>query len=418
MAGKKRVRRRLRARTWIILGAIGVVVIAAAIVVPILLLHGRGDAAEAREITATVGTQTLQKSVSGSGTLTPTVNDDVAFAVSGTVTEVDVTAGQTVAAGDVLAKVDPISLNAALLSAQADLADAKASLADAKSSSSGSTADKARIAADEAQVSVRQAAVDSAQAAVGNATLTAPVAGLVTAVNIAVGDTVGSSGGSGGSGGAGATGSSSTSSSSAAFTIVGTGAWMTTVSLGESDVALIKAGDQVELTMDDSTTTLYGVVREVGLLPSTTSGSAEYPVTIDLTGSPDGLHDGVGVTATIVYERRTDVLAVPSAAVTTGTDGTSTVTVVGSDGTKTTTTVTVGESDGSYTEITAGLSEGDTILVASFTPGTGTGTGTTSRTGGEGTNGFSGTGGFGSGGFGGGTGDFQPPSGGFPGGNG
>ncbi len=404
MTGKNRARRRLRPRTWIVIGAIALVVIAAAVTVPLVLTHLRSGTAEARTVTATVATQTLQKSVSGTGTLTPTVNEDVAFAVSGKVTEVDVTAGQTVAAGDVLARVDPVSLNAQLLSAQADLAQAQATLADAKSASTGSSADKARIAADEAQVSVRQAAVVTAQAAVANATLTAPVAGVVTVADVAVGDTVGGASGSGGS----AAGSGSDSSSTGAFTIVGTGAWMTTVNLSESDVALIKAGDQVELTMTGSTEQLFGVVRSIGLLPSTTSGSAEYPVVIDLTGTDQatGLHDGVSATATIIYERRTDVLAVPAAAVTTSTDGTATVRVQAADGTVTDTAVTVGESDGTYTEITAGVTAGDTIVLASFTPGTGNGTGTGTRTGGTG-----GFGGFTGTGTGTGTGGFEPPAG-------
>ncbi|TPW95645.1 HlyD family efflux transporter periplasmic adaptor subunit, partial [Schumannella luteola] len=200
--------------------------------------------------------------------------------------------------------------------------------------------------------------------ALDGATLLAPVAGTVTAVNVAVGDAVGSSGSSG------MGGSSSASTSTAAFTIVGTDAWEITATVGESDVALISAGDAVHLTTDDGAT-LEGSVTTVGLLPSTTSGAAAYPVTITVDGTADGLFDGVSVDLEIVYESRENVLAVPSAAVTTADDGTSTVTLVASDGTKTTTTVEVGETVGNLTEITSGLSEGDEVLVSSFTPGEG-----------------------------------------------
>lgn len=403
MAGKKtRARRRLRRRTWIVIGAVAVVVIAAAITLPLLLLH-RTPTAEARTITATVATQTLQKSVSGTGTLAPAVDEDVDFAVSGTVHSVKVAAGDTVKKGQLLATVGTLSLKAAVLSAKADLAQAKATLSDARSASTGSSADLAKIDADASQVGVKRAAVASAEDALANAKLEAPVAGLVTAVNVAKGDAVGGSDGSGG-------GSGSDDSSSAAFTIVGTDSWETSVSLSESDVALIKAGDQVTLTLgSDTTQTLYGVVDDIGLLPSTTSGSAEYPVTVTLTGTDQatGLYDGVSTTATIIYERRTDVLAVPSAAVTTTSDGTSTVKVQAADGTIADTPVVVGESDGTYTEITSGLSAGDTIVVASFTGAGRTGTGTTN----DRTGGFGGFGG-GTGTFGGGTGGFQPPAGG------
>jgi macrolide-specific efflux system membrane fusion protein len=81
----------------------------------------------------------------------------------------------------------------------------------------------------------------------------------------------------------------------------------------------------------------------------------------------------VSVTAAIVYERRTDVLTVPSAAITTA-NGKSTVTKV-VDGKDVTTDVTVGETSGTVTEITKGLSSGDSVLVTVFTPGSGTGTG-------------------------------------------
>jgi macrolide-specific efflux system membrane fusion protein len=81
----------------------------------------------------------------------------------------------------------------------------------------------------------------------------------------------------------------------------------------------------------------------------------------------------VSVTAAIVYERRTDVLTVPSAAITTA-NGKSTVTKV-VDGKNVTTDVTVGETSGTVTEITKGLSSGDSVLVTVFTPGSGAGTG-------------------------------------------
>ncbi|WP_284292381.1 hypothetical protein [Luteimicrobium album] len=76
------------------------------------------------------------------------------------------------------------------------------------------------------------------------------------------------------------------------------------------------------------------------------------------------------MTAKIVYERRSDVLSVPSAAVTT-TDGTSTVLVVGDDGKTTKTTVTVGETSGQNVEITKGLTEGQKIQYTQtvITPG-------------------------------------------------
>ena len=396
---------RVRTRTWIIISAAAVLVLGGtAVYVFGFVIPGsqQGAQAQAFEVTQQASLETLEQTVTTSGTLTPLVNEDVDWEGSGTVLSVEVEAGQTVAAGDTLGTIDTLQLNAELLEAQSTLASAQAKLSDAKSSSSGSTADKASIAAATASVSVAEADVASAQSALDGATLVAPVAGTVTAVNVEVGDTVGSS--SSGSG-MGSTGSASSSTSTAAFTIVGTDSWEVSATVGEADVALIAVDDAVHLTTDDGTT-LEGTVTEVGLLPSTTSGAAEYPVTITVDGTADGLFDGVAVDLEIVYESRENVLTVPSAAVTTSDDGTSTVTLIASDGTRTTTTVVVGETVGNLTEITSGLQEGDEVLVSSFTPGEGN-EGQTGQFPGGGDGQFPG----------GGDGSFTPPDGGQGGGS-
>jgi macrolide-specific efflux system membrane fusion protein len=218
-------------------------------------------------------------------------------------------------------------------------------------------------------------------------------------VDVEVGDAVtgsgsssgssGSAGGSTGSTGAmggstGSTGSSSTTSTSTAqFVIVGTDAWQTSVSVSESDVALLAVGNQAELTTSSSTDTIYGTVTEIGLLSSSSGGVASYPVTVAVTGSPEGLHDGESVDVSIIYERRTDVLTVPASAVTTE-DGQSVVTQEGADGGTVTTAVTVGETSGNLVEITEGLAEGDEVLVTTFSPrasgsGDGSGSGDTQQ---------------------------------------
>ncbi|WP_382308276.1 efflux RND transporter periplasmic adaptor subunit [Herbiconiux sp. UC225_62] len=374
--------KRIRLRTWIIGGAVAVVVIGGGATWAALSFSSSSAQAQTApgSMSVAASLQTLEKTVDATGTLAPAVDEDVDFAVAGTVTAVNVTAGTTVTAGDVLATVDTLTVQADLLAAQATLATAQATLASAQADDDGTDASAAQIAADEAAVAVAQSAADKAAAAVSGATLTAPVSGLVTAVNLAVGDTVSGSAGSGSGGGSGADGSDS--GTSAQFTIVGTDAWQVSLTVGETDVPNVASGDQVELSTDDGTS-FFGTVDSVGLLPSTTSGAAAYPVTVTVTGSPEGLHDGVSVTAKIVYERRTDVLTVPAAAVTTGEDGTTSVTVVDADGAETTKSVTVGETVGTLTEITDGLAEGDLVKVTVFTPsgdgsgGTGTDRGAT-----------------------------------------
>ena len=399
---------RQKPRTWIITAALALLIVGVAVYWFAFAMPAAAGATTQTTRVVTASTQTLQKTVSGTGTLTPTVNQSVNFGATGTVTSVKVVAGATVTAGQALATIDTLTVDANLLSAQASLASAQAKLATATSSSDGSTAATALIAADQAAVDVANAAVTTAQTAAASTTLTAPVAGLVTSVNIAVGDSVSASGsssasGSGGSGSSGASAgvgassssagsssssagssssgsssagsSSSSSSSTAAFTIVGTTSWQVTVPVSASSVKNVKAGEQVQLSTTENPS-FFGTVTSIGLLPTTTSGAATYPVVVTVTGTPTSLYDGVSVTAGIVYQRLADVLTVPSIAVTTA-NGTSTVEKV-VNGKNVKTTVTVGETVGQLSQITKGLASGDQVAVQVAAPrisGTSGGTG-------------------------------------------
>ena len=230
-----------------------------------------------RLVAASVGT--IKKSITTSGTLTPADQEQVNFAATGTVTAVDVSAGQTVTAGQPLATVDTLQMQATLAADQATLAADQAKLVSDQDTSASDT----QIAADQAAIAVAQADVNAAQTALNSATLASPINGIVASVNLTVGQKVtastGSSGssaaaassgtgssGSGGSAGAGAGGgsasgasgsgtgaSSSNSSASAQFVLVGTGSWKADVTVDDSQVGLLAAGDQAELTVTGST---------------------------------------------------------------------------------------------------------------------------------------------------------------------
>jgi multidrug efflux pump subunit AcrA (membrane-fusion protein) len=80
----------------------------------------------------TVGRRTVTSSVTGTGNLVPMQQANVSFKVSGSLTEIDVRVGDHVAAGQVLAKIDPTTYQNALASAQANLALAQANLQSAQ----------------------------------------------------------------------------------------------------------------------------------------------------------------------------------------------------------------------------------------------------------------------------------------------
>lgn len=415
-----------------------------------------GPTVTTRSVPATV--DTIKKSISTTGTLTPVVQQDVSFVASGTVTDVAVAQGQPVTAGQALATVDTLTMQQTLAQANLTLAKAQATLADdqaalsaaqdalatAQDDGDDTTAAQAKVdtaqqqvTVDQTSITTAQSAVDTAQTALNSATLTSPIDGVVAEVNVSVGKKItgaasgssssapssgtgsssaggtGASGGASGSGGnsaasaaAGAGGgsggsntgtgsASSSSASSAAFVIVGTESWKVDVTVDSAQIGLLAVGDQAQLTMDGSTDPLFGTVTSVGLISTSTGSTAGYPVEVTVTGTPTGLHDGANVAVTLIYEQHSNVLTVPSAAIHTE-NGQSVVYRMSGDQ-QTSTPVQTGDTDGVNTEITSGLNEGDEVLVTVTTGGTG-------RTGGQNGNGSGRTFGGGAGGFGGGTG--------------
>ncbi len=407
-----------------------------------------------RLIPATTGT--IKQSVSSTGTIEPAQQDELNFAVSGKVTSVRVAEGAKVNAGDVLATVDSAELNAALAQAKAVLANNQAKLASDQDASASDT----QLAADQATVTTAEDQVTSAQNALADATLTSPIKGVVATVNLDVGQQVSGSGGSGSSsgqgsgsgsgsgtgstggggsgagasgGGAGQSGSSSGSTSSTAqFLVISTDSWIVDATVDSSGVGLIAKGDQATIvpgTGSSSTTaglglgggraggaaaglglggagrgaatTVFGTISSIGLIATNTSGTASYPVEVKVTGNPSGLHAGDSATVALIYHQLSNVLTVPTLAVS-QVNGKSVVYQI-SGGKKVARTVTTGLASGGLTQIKSGLSEGDQVVVEIPQTTGGSSGGSANRNGG----------GFGGGGFGGGGGGFGGGGGGF-----
>ncbi|MCL8251619.1 efflux RND transporter periplasmic adaptor subunit [Aeromicrobium fastidiosum] len=346
---------------------------------------GRADSAETATTVSEVTTGTFKQTVSGSGTLEPAQQADLEFAVSGRVTAVEVGAGDTVTKGDVLARLDTVSLEASLAAAEAQEEAAETTVANDGSETS------TQRAANEASLASARADVAQAQDDLDAATLTATFSGTVASVSVAVGDQAG------GSSGAvpGATGTTTTTTSTAAVTLVKPKTFVVDVDVSAADVTDVEEGLQAEITPADATEAIFGTVKDVGKVAETsTSGTATFPVTVSVTGKQEGLYAGTSADVSIVVKQIADVLTVPSQALTT-TGGKTYVTKVDGSTTKKT-AVTVGETYGASTEITKGLAAGDKVEIAavgrSRAPGGAGGTG--------------GAGGFPGGG--------SPPSGGFP----
>jgi multidrug efflux pump subunit AcrA (membrane-fusion protein) len=413
------------------------------IVVGLVLSNLGGDFAASTTATSTVSTVTrgsMAETVSADGTVAAAKTDDLTFTSAGTVTAVNVKAGDKVAAGQVLATIDPTELEAAVATADANVADAAAQLADDKSSGTSE-----QIAADETSLTSAYDALTSAKDDLAGASLVATFDGTVAVVNITTGEQLTS----GGTGATSATGTgsgsgqstpplgdgSSTPNASASgssstdpqIQVVSKGSYEVTLNVGSSDVDSVAVDQVATLTVSTAASTsssgfpgfpgggfpgaggaapsqqgggsgsgggssptqstgasATGKVTEVARVADTSTGVAQYPVKIAFTASADDFYVGSNVTGSITTKTRTNVLQVPARAVTTATDGTTTVKVAvdgTADGKSETRTVKTGLTSDGNIEITKGLKVGEKVIVAGFggipTGGAGGGNGPT-----------------------------------------
>jgi multidrug efflux pump subunit AcrA (membrane-fusion protein) len=440
---------RWRRYRWPIVGAV-VVVVAAAVALPLWLTSGSSTPAglSITTVTVPVTTGTIQQTVASSGTIEPASEANLNFPVSGTVTAVDVKAGQTVTAGQVLATVDTTALSEEVSAAQAQLTSAQ----DRLSSDQAAGASQSTLDTDQASVTSAESSLSTAQTNLNDASLTSTISGTVASVDLTVGQLVtgtGSGNGGAGSSGTGSSGtgssglgsssaasaasSSSSSSSSGQIVVIGTDSYIVNTTVDDTQIGQITDGDQADITLSSgsssstaapaatsstsSSSAVYGTVGSISLVGSQSSDVTTFPVVIDVTGDPSGLYAGASADVSIIVKQLNDVTEVATNAISYTSSGQATVTEV-VNGAHVVKDVTVGAAENGETQIISGVSAGAKVLEREITfkaPG-GTGGGIFGGTGTRG-GGLGGAGGFpggGGGGFSGGGGGF--PAGGFTGG--
>ncbi|MBL8097203.1 MAG: efflux RND transporter periplasmic adaptor subunit [Anaerolineales bacterium] len=116
--------------------------------------YRQGTATAAPLQTAAVTVGTISTSVSASGTIAAPQSTTLSWETTGVIQSINVSVGDVVAAGDVLAELDPASLSADFLQAQADLLSAQAELEDVLDGASAEEIAAARLAVIEAQEAV------------------------------------------------------------------------------------------------------------------------------------------------------------------------------------------------------------------------------------------------------------------------
>jgi membrane fusion protein, macrolide-specific efflux system len=303
----------------------------------------------------------------------------------------------------------------------ATVANAKASLAATEATiASSETPSATTIAQDRATVSQDDATVAADQQALAQTTLTAPVAGVVTAVNASVGAAVSGSGSTISSGGAASSGSSAggaatgsggaatgsaassaSSGSSSLFTIDSLNQLEIVAGFAEADATKIAVGQPATITLPAlPNTEVAGRVVAVSATSTVISNVVTYNETIALINPSAAVKEGMTANVSVVDQTATNVLYLPTAAITT-TGPASTVQLL--QNAKTTVTrVTPGLVGNASTQIVSGIKAGAVVVepsvsIAAASPSSST---TASSGGGIGSGGGFGGGGGGLGGGG------------------
>ncbi|GAB1341865.1 efflux RND transporter periplasmic adaptor subunit [Gemmatimonas sp.] len=292
----------------------------------------RVEAVEARDLVA---------SVTASGQIQPRTKVDVSADVTGKIVRLVVKEGEIVKKGQLLLQIDPEQATAAMQRAEASLASARAQAAQAKANliqaqrnyerslaiqkqspnlvseeqleQLRTQAEVNKALAEAANYSVDQAvaSVRDTRQALSRTTITAPMSGKITRLNVEEGET--------------AIMGTLNKDAATLLTISDMSVLETKVKVDETDVARISVGDSALIQIDAFPDTAFvGRVVEISnssVTKSATAGASgdqaiDYEVRVELTNPPTETRPDFSATAKIVTAKRTKSLSIPIIALT------------------------------------------------------------------------------------------------------
>lgn len=355
-------------KVWIAMTVVVIIAVAA------WALSGGKEKEEINFKQEKVSLQTLQNSVTATGTIEAVTSVTVGTQVSGIVNKLYVDYNSQVKKGQVIAELDKTNLLSELNTAKANMASAQSQLnyQNANMKRYQTLYQKGLVSADDyenalltyrqakEQVATAKEQVQRAQTNLGYATITSPIDGIVISKSVEEGQTVAAS-----------------FNTPELFTIAKDLTNMQVVAdVDEADIGAVKEGDRVTFTVDAyPDDTFEGTVKQVRLQATTTNNVVTYEVVISAQNADLKLKPGLTANVTIYTQERTGVLAVANKALrftptkeTVGKDmkivdckGKNKVLTL--DGkTLTAHPVSIGQTDGMHTEIIKGLKAGQQIV--------------------------------------------------------
>jgi HlyD family secretion protein len=291
---------------WLVI----IVVVAVAVAWP--FLSGKKEAQISYEMTV-VQPDTIQNSVTATGTIEPVTKVEVGTQVSGIVSKIYVDYNSVVHKGEVIAELDKTNLESELSSAKANLASAKSKLDYEKANYARykTLYAKGLVSTNDYQsalLTFRQASeaystqmegVRKAQTNLGYATITSPINGVVLSKAVEEGQTVAAS-----------------FSTPTLFTIAQDLTNMRVIAdVDEADIGSVKQGQSVTFTVDAYPDDVFdGKVTQVRQEATTESNVVTYEVAISAPNKDLKLKPGLTATVTIHTLNRTGVVSVKNKA--------------------------------------------------------------------------------------------------------
>ncbi len=290
-------------------------------------MQGAEERSQVTYLTEAVSRGSLTVTVSATGTIEPTNKVEISSELSGTIAEVLVDYNDTVEAGQVLARLDTVQLdaqlsvqNASRAAAEAQLASARASLLEAVAnfdvarkldqrgltSQTDFTASKAalgraraNVASAQANVDLAQAQLEAQQAILSKATIVSPINGVVLDRSVDAGQIVAAS-----------------LSAPELFSIAEDLTQMELqVDVAEADIGRIKVKDKASFTVDAYDDKLFPAqISMVRYASENTDGLVTYKAILSVENDSLLLRPGMTATADVTVAQYDDVLLVPNAA--------------------------------------------------------------------------------------------------------
>jgi HlyD family secretion protein len=346
-------------KKWLAL-AVGIVLVAAAIIGYIKFKPEKNNAAAPEVRTVEVRKGTLRVGISGSGTTSPVDKETIRMGKdSGKVEQILVKEGDVVKKGQVLITFEGRDMTNQIRQEELNLENKRADLESAQKAlkEQGLTGNLEQLKSNivrlqrDIETSLARLA-DYREQAAPPSPVTAPIDGEITSISVHEGQEV--------------------SGSATVGEIVDYGNLNVVIKVDELDIPKVKLGMRAEVKVDAMPgKTIEGEVTKISSQGTVENGVGVFNVTIGLK-SVEGIKAGMSAEATIIIEEKKDVLLLPIEAVQQS-RGQSSVFVpaengeTGPDGApkRESKPVQLGSHNETMVEITGGLNEGDRVILPS-----------------------------------------------------